>query len=374
MAIEPDEIDTAAPWEGNPTTASVRANFAAIKACIVGLMEQAAGFFSKAGGDIEGSVNLSGAGREITADMSSNPGRLVLRNNVENAPSVLTIAPAGTGNGAQVNCHGGADWRNSTLSRSGVVGTEIYHTGNKTGTGGEPTLYRWGPSLSTNATMDNSGETILPGALRLSGVYQEINRAAADQDALLNVRNAVGQLRVMNAAGGTRGLTLTGPEGQWQGWLIYAASGETVARIGTLTPSAASFNEAADAAFVRAIHASDRKLKSEIETVGSVLAGLRRIAAKTYKMKGYKGRRLGSIAQDWQEVWPEAVTEIKYDGEDALGIDPLAAVAILAQGINELQDRLERLERAQQGGDASADAPDQPGQEEKSSEEKQGKS
>lgn len=100
-------------------------------------------------------------------------------------------------------------------------------------------------------------------------------------------------------------------------------------------------------AWVRTLHASDRRIKSHLEPVGSTLDKLAGIAAYTYAQQGCEERKLGSIAQAWQEHWPEATPEITYDGEQRLSIDPLAAIAILTQALNELHDKVKRLEATQ---------------------------
>ena len=100
-------------------------------------------------------------------------------------------------------------------------------------------------------------------------------------------------------------------------------------------------------AWVRALHASDRRIKSHLEPVGSTLDKLSGIAAYTYAQQGCTTRKIGSMAQAWQKHWPDATPEITYEGEQRLSIDPLAAIAILTQALNELHDKVKRLEAAQ---------------------------
>lgn len=126
----------------------------------------------------------------------------------------------------------------------------------------------------------------------------------------------------------------------------FTGSGTFGGQLTAATPAAnAAGIEVTTAAWVRTLQASDLKLKKDFVPVSSVLDRLGSIHAYTYTMKGLQERKLGSIAQDWQLSWPEAVENITYEGEDALGLNPLSLCAILTQGINEARDEYKAYEK-----------------------------
>lgn len=352
MAIDLSGINPAYPVEGVPTTASVRGNFAAVKTA---LEDMDAAKLDISGGEITGNVKFGAPNATISALLTGNQ-RMAVQNSLENQGSVWTIVPNGTANSTQTNAHNSADWQNSTFSRSGVTGTEVFHTGNNVGTGVPCTLYRWGPSLAVNWTMDASGVVTGAGGAAKFGNYISAPALVADatgvaRDAEVICTNNLGSIGLTQGGTGAKGIACTGPSGVWDGWLVYRPIGTNVAFLGVSTPSAATTGEAADAAFVRAVHASDRRIKSDLEPVGSTLAKLRDITAYTYKQQGYEVRKLGTIAQDWQKHWPEATPEVTYDGEPRLGIDPLAAVAILLVAVQELAAEVKELRTAMTPGE-----------------------
>lgn len=83
---------------------------------------------------------------------------------------------------------------------------------------------------------------------------------------------------------------------------------------------------------------SDRRLKTRITHKRSVdLSGLR---AYRYKFKGKEGVHVGLMAQDVQEVLPEAVTE---DADGHLSLDYSAVVAVLVEEVARLRKEVDCL-------------------------------
>lgn len=353
MAVDLSGINPAYPVEGVPTTASVRANFAAVKSVLEQLDDAK---FDRAGGVIEGDLELKKPSAIIFAELSGNQ-RLAIKNRLENQGSALTVVPNGTSTIAQTNAHSSSDWQNSTFSRSGVVGTEVFHTGNSNGTGAPCSAYRWGPSPTVSWAMDAAGVVTGVGGQIKFGNYVSAPALVADApgavgDAEISCRNSLGRVLLLQNTANSKGVACNGPAGEWEGWLVYRPLGTDAAYLGVRTPSAAAEGEVADAAFVRAVHASDARIKSELEEVGPTLEKLRSITAYTYKQQGYAARKLGSIAQDWQKHWPEATPEVTYNGEPRLGIDPLAAVAILLVAVQELAAEVKELRTTMTPGEA----------------------
>jgi len=86
---------------------------------------------------------------------------------------------------------------------------------------------------------------------------------------------------------------------------------------------------------------SDVNRKAEIEPLGAVLAKLQQLSGKTYIIPGGDdARRIGMIAQEVGDVFPEAV----YQYEDFIGLNYMALVPVLVNAVNELTARVEDLE------------------------------
>ena len=92
---------------------------------------------------------------------------------------------------------------------------------------------------------------------------------------------------------------------------------------------------------------SDARLKSNIVSLGSTLSRLLLIDGKSYEMKGKQ--KIGVLAQDIKEVFPELVTE---DDNEMLAVNYQGLVPVLINALKEQESkyleqekRLERLEK-----------------------------
>ena len=97
---------------------------------------------------------------------------------------------------------------------------------------------------------------------------------------------------------------------------------------------------------------SDARLKSNIVSLGSTLARVLLIDGKTYKMKKDGKQKIGVLAQDIQNVFPELVSE---DDNEMLAVNYQGLVPVLINALKEQQSEIEilkeqekRLERLEQ--------------------------
>ena len=84
---------------------------------------------------------------------------------------------------------------------------------------------------------------------------------------------------------------------------------------------------------------SDARLKSNIVSLGSTLSRLLLIDGKCYEMKGKQ--KIGLLAQDIKEVFPELVTE---DDNEMLAVNYQGLVPVLINALKEQDDKISRLE------------------------------
>ncbi len=84
---------------------------------------------------------------------------------------------------------------------------------------------------------------------------------------------------------------------------------------------------------------SDARLKSNIVSLGATLSKLLHIDGKSYEMKGKQ--KIGLLAQEIQEVFPELVTE---DQNEMLSVNYQGLVPVLINAIKEQEDKISRLE------------------------------
>ena len=83
---------------------------------------------------------------------------------------------------------------------------------------------------------------------------------------------------------------------------------------------------------------SDARLKSNIVSLGSTLSRLLLIDGKSYEMKGKQ--KIGVLAQDIKEVFPELVSE---DDNEMLAVNYQGLVPVLINALKEQQDEINRL-------------------------------
>lgn len=81
---------------------------------------------------------------------------------------------------------------------------------------------------------------------------------------------------------------------------------------------------------------SDERLKENIEPIDNPLDKLEKINGRYFNMKGSKKRELGLIAQEVQNVFPEAVKIIDPE-HDYLGVSYPSLVPVLIEAIKELK-------------------------------------
>ena len=84
---------------------------------------------------------------------------------------------------------------------------------------------------------------------------------------------------------------------------------------------------------------SDARLKSNIVSLGSTLSRLLLIDGKSYEMKGKQ--KIGVLAQEIKEVFPELVTE---DDNEMLAVNYQGLVPVLINALKEQDDKISRLE------------------------------
>ena len=86
---------------------------------------------------------------------------------------------------------------------------------------------------------------------------------------------------------------------------------------------------------------SDARLKSNIVSLGSTLSRLLLIDGKTYTMIKDGKQKIGVLAQEIKEVFPELVSE---DGNEMLAVNYQGLVPVLINALKEQDDKISRLE------------------------------
>ena len=94
---------------------------------------------------------------------------------------------------------------------------------------------------------------------------------------------------------------------------------------------------------------SDARLKANIVSLGATLAKLLLVDGKTYTMKKDGKQKIGVLAQDIQEVFPELVSvdDNKMLAVNYQGLVPVLINAMKEQNgkMKEQEDKISRLER-----------------------------
>ncbi len=89
---------------------------------------------------------------------------------------------------------------------------------------------------------------------------------------------------------------------------------------------------------------SDARLKSNIISLGSTLAKLLALDGKSYTFKNDESKqKIGLLAQDVQEVFPELVKEAS-DENGTLSINYQGLIPVLINAIKEQDEKIKRLE------------------------------
>jgi hypothetical protein len=87
---------------------------------------------------------------------------------------------------------------------------------------------------------------------------------------------------------------------------------------------------------------SDMRLKSNITSLGSTLSKLLLIDGKSYSMKKDGKQKIGVIAQDIKEVFPELVTK---DANEMLAVNYQGLIPVLINALNEQQKELRTIKK-----------------------------
>jgi len=84
---------------------------------------------------------------------------------------------------------------------------------------------------------------------------------------------------------------------------------------------------------------SDIRIKENIEKITKALPKLEQLNGYTFNKKDKPGRYAGVIAQEVNEVLPEAV----FDEDDLLSVSPLALCGLLVEAVKELKKEVDEL-------------------------------
>jgi len=87
---------------------------------------------------------------------------------------------------------------------------------------------------------------------------------------------------------------------------------------------------------------SDARLKSNIVSLGSTISKLLLIDGKSYVMNKSGEEKIGILAQEVQEVFPELVSK---DDNEMLSVNYQGLVPVLINAIKEQEDKISRLEK-----------------------------
>ncbi len=88
---------------------------------------------------------------------------------------------------------------------------------------------------------------------------------------------------------------------------------------------------------------SERRWKTNIETIPDALEKVQRLRGVYFDWKGNGQQDIGMIAEEVGEVIPEVVA-YEPDGDDARSLDYARLVAVLVEAVKAQQDRIEALE------------------------------
>lgn len=88
---------------------------------------------------------------------------------------------------------------------------------------------------------------------------------------------------------------------------------------------------------------SDKKIKTNINEIGSVLNKLDKI--ETYSYEKFGNKEIGVLAQEVQKQFPDLVKETTHEKEKLLTVDYFGLTGILLKAIKELKERVDKIER-----------------------------
>lgn len=242
-----------------------------VLAAIGKLQAQVSAKFDKTGGDIDGNVNITGAGRRITGDFSNATlvNRLMFQTSTSNAITSVSAIPNGTGVGGNFSAYAAQDPANSSRAQLAVVaGVSVNLASDKTGAGTYLPLFTYvngvkqseyplaGGFLVTNGALGygaGAGGTVTQttskstpvtlnkpcGRITMHGAA--LAAGASVSFSLLNSIVAVGDLVLVQARGFAANLT-------YRSWTDVTANGAVVIALQNI--SAGSLSEAVVIDFV----------------------------------------------------------------------------------------------------------------------------
>lgn len=216
----------------------------------------------------------------------------------------VTVSPQGTLNSTTVQA-ALVELNNekAPLDGAGVSGTWPISVSGRSGATGQ----------ADNATNVNGGivNASLVSVTRASDPYLEVHKPGASAWAWMLTND--NQLTA----------TMTGGNGVYQGHSFTIMQAGHIRAAGNV------------------IAFSDRRLKSNIERIDDALSKVMRIGGYTYMRKGGDARETGVIAQEVQDVLPEAVFTAENDG--MLGVAYGNLVGLLIEAIKELAEEVQVL-------------------------------
>ena len=186
-------------------------------------------------------------------------------------------------------------------------------------------------SYYTNASNISSGTL---AAARVATLNQNTTGNAATATQLATARNISGA-----SFNGTADITLNNSN-------ITNGAGYTTYSSNQATSTTSNVNFASVTATGDITAFSDKRLKENIEVIPNALDKVKAINGVSFNWKKTGEKSAGVIAQEIQEVLPEAVKEITPigGGDSHLAVNYHALTSILIESIKELQARVQQLE------------------------------
>jgi hypothetical protein len=110
--------------------------------------------------------------------------------------------------------------------------------------------------------------------------------------------------------------------------------------------STGNFHADADITAYSTTTTSDRRYKKDIETIPNALDKINTLNGVTFKWKRDDKESAGLIAQDVEQVLPQAVCvkEALKTGEEYLALNYDCVVGMLVEAVKELNQKVEKLE------------------------------
>jgi hypothetical protein len=232
---------------------------------------------------------------------------------------------ANTNGSSNVGIGNGALTATTSGERNSGVGTDVLDN-NLTGSRNTASGFS---SLGTQSSGDNNTAS---GVFSLNNNVSGSNNSAFGYNAHTSTNNSTNQTVIgYEATGQADNSVVLGNDdvtavymGEDSGAKVYAGDGSFT---GDMTIGG------------DVVVSSDARLKSNIVSLGSTLSRLLLIDGKSYEMKGKQ--KIGVLAQEIKEVFPELVTE---DDNEMLAVNYQGLVPVLINALKEQDDKISRLE------------------------------